>query len=108
VLVLCALGIVAPTVWSLPLTTTFVYQGRLDELGVPASGSYDFRFRLYDALVGGVQVGPILYRTTTVEDGLFTVELDFGAVYDGQRRWLQIDVRPTGSSVYTTWRRGRS
>jgi hypothetical protein len=101
VLALCALSIVAQPVWASPLTTAFSYQGRLDESGAPANGSYDFRFRLYDASVGGSQVGPILYHTTIVQDGLFTVGLDFGDVYDGERLWLQIDVRPTGSGAYT-------
>ena len=101
VVVICALGIVAQPVWASPLTTAFSYQGRLDDSGAPANGSYDFRFRLYDSSAGGLQVGSTLYHTTTVEDGLFTVGLDFGDVYDGERLWLQIGVRPTGSGTYT-------
>ena len=40
-----------------------------------------------------------------VQNGLFTVELDFGAVWDGSDRFLQIAVRPTpasGDPPYTT------
>ena len=29
-----------------------------------------------------------------VIDGYFTVELDFGSVFDGNNRWLEIGVRP--------------
>jgi hypothetical protein len=39
-----------------PVGTAFTYQGRLTAAGSPANGSYDLRFILYDALVGGAQV----------------------------------------------------
>jgi len=67
------------------LGTGFTYQGFLTDGGNPASGSYDFRFILYDAEIGGSQVGTIVNRDdVAVTDGLFTVELDFGtAVFTG-------------------------
>jgi hypothetical protein len=40
----------------------------------------------------------------SVTDGLFTVQLDFGAVFDGRKLWLQIGVKPGGSAdPYTTF-----
>ena len=42
--------------------TSFTYQGRLTDGGSPASGAYDLQFVLFDAAVGGSQVGPILAR----------------------------------------------
>ena len=47
-----------------PLGSTFTYQGRLLENGGPATGIYDLRFTIYDALNGGLdaparQVRPI-------------------------------------------------
>src|SRR5215210_7867605 len=77
--------------------TTFTYQGRLEESGVPLTGARDFEFKLYDG--AGAQVG----ATVTVEDvsvdgGAFTVYLDFGNVFDGAERRLEIGVRP-GASV---------
>ncbi len=80
--------------------TAFTYQGRLTDDGGPAQGAYDLRLILYDAPVGGAQVGPILaLEDVAVVNGLFTVSLDFGAgVFAGSGRWLEIAVRP-GVSV---------
>lgn len=84
------------------LTTTFTYQGRLTDGGSPANGTYDLRFILYDAETGGSQVGSIVTRDdVTVANGLFSVELNFGATaFYGDARWLEIAVRP-GSSTGT-------
>ncbi|GIW19553.1 hypothetical protein [Tepidiforma sp.] len=82
------------------LTTSFTYQGRLTDGGSPANGSYDLRFILYDAESGGAQVGSTVTRDDVqVTNGLFTVDLDFGAsVFQGDARWMEIAVRP-GSST---------
>jgi hypothetical protein len=72
----------------------FTYQGFLKENGQPANGIYDFRFLLWTAPSGGTQVGPELYvDDVSVQNGLFTVQLDFGAVWDGSDRYLEILVR---------------
>lgn len=77
------------------LTTGFSYQGVLKADGVAATGLYDFRFRLYAGPIGGTSLAATLCADNTpVEDGLFRVELDFGSVYDGDRRFLEIQVRP--------------
>jgi hypothetical protein len=82
-----------------PMVSTFTYQGSLMDGGQPANGSYDFEFRLYDAPSAGVQVGSIFPQgDVTVQDGLFTVELDFADVFDGTALYLQVGVRP-GDSV---------
>jgi len=79
--------------------TAFTYQGSLDDGGSPAGGAYDFEFELYDAVSGGSQVGStITVADQTVTDGLFSVELDFGDVFDGTALWLQISVRPGPST----------
>ncbi len=65
------------------LGTAFTYQGRLLDGGTPATGTYDFEFRLYDAASGGTQVGPTLTKTgVAVSDGCFTVKLDLGNVFN--------------------------
>ncbi len=43
-----------------PLDTAFTSQGDLAAAGTPAAGADDLRFRLYDAVAGGNQVGSTL------------------------------------------------
>jgi len=79
----------------------FTYQGFLKDSGTPANGIYDFRFRLLTAPSGGTQIGPELYvDDVSVQNGLFTVQLDFGAVWDGSDRYLEILVRLNDSFGY--------
>src|SRR5262245_32237581 len=82
--------------------TAFTYQGRLDEGGNPANGSYDLRFTLHDAVTAGSQAGdPQTNSATLVSNGLFTVTLDFGDQFSGNR-WLEIKVRTNGNSAFST------
>lgn len=84
-----------------PLGTHFTYQGRLTDGGGSANGTYDFRFALFDAVAGGgpVGTGPVTRDDVAVVSGLFTVDLDFGAVaFTGDKTWLEVSVRP-GSST---------
>jgi len=83
--------------------TAFTYQGRLNDGSGPANGNYDLRFILYDNSVGGNQQGPILTNSATaVSNGLFTVTLDFGSLFPGAARWLDIGVRTNGGGTFTT------
>jgi hypothetical protein len=82
-----------------PVGTAFTYQGRLTDGATPADGVFDFQLVLFDAASGGAQVGPILTPGDLgVTQGLFTVALDFGPVFGANRRWLEIGVRPGGST----------
>ncbi len=78
------------------LGNAFTYQGRLTDASAPANGTYDLRFILFDADSGGAQVGSIVEKAdVSVQNGLFTTELDFGAAsFDGNARWLEIAIRP--------------
>lgn len=98
VLLALAGGLVAAT----PLDTAFSYQGKLAQGGQPASGSYDLQFTLHDALSGGsVIAGPLTRSPVVVTDGLFMVTLDFGGdAFDGDARWLEIEVRATGGGAF--------
>lgn len=78
------------------------YQGELANGGTPVDGTADFVFRLFDASVGGNQVGPDLQQDdVAISEGIFKVVLDFTAdgtipgVYDGNERWLEITVNGT-------------
>ncbi len=85
--------------------TAFTYQGRLNDGSLPATGVYDLQFTLYGAATGGGQIGgTVTAADLEVENGLFTVQLDFGAgAFEGSARWLQFAVRPGASSgAYTT------
>ncbi len=88
-----------------PLTETFTYQAQLEDSGELATGNYDFRFQLFDASAGGSAVGAQIFRTNTpVADGLVNTTVNFGGVgiiFDGERRWLEVAVRPAGVGTYT-------
>lgn len=75
-----------------PTGTAFTYQGKLNDGGVPANGSYDFDFKLYDGPDNPAsQVGStVTLSNVPVASGLFTVKLDFAGVFDGNARWLEI------------------
>ena len=88
-----------------PAGNAFLFQGRMEEGGVPSSGSFDFEFQLFDAASGIVNPS----ATATIPDlqvtnGLFSVPLDFGTnAFQGQQRFIEVRVRPGASSgAYTT------
>jgi photosystem II stability/assembly factor-like uncharacterized protein len=83
-------------------TTAFTYQGQLISSNAPATGSCDFRFKIYDAN-NSVVAGPLTNAPVGVTNGLFTVTLNFGAgVFDGSTRSLEIGVRSQGdTNAYT-------
>ncbi len=90
--------------------TVFTYQGKLNDSANPANGQYDFQFKLFDMLTGGAQLPqptPVTLTRTAVQvtNGIFTVQLDFGACstcFDGSARFLEIAVKPTSGSTFTT------
>ena len=89
---------------STALAQPITYQGFLRVNGLPATGEYDFRFRLFDAATGGRQVGSdILADNLSVRNGFYTLELNFPNAWDGRERWLEIAVRPgTSTGAYTS------
>ncbi len=87
--------------------TAFTYEGRLDfgipSAPIPATGLYDFQFRVYDAATLGLPQGPLQsFVAVPVTNGLFTVRLDFGSgVFTGPARWLDLKVQTNGAGAYT-------
>jgi hypothetical protein len=74
-------------------TTAFTYQGQLHDGGTNANGTYTIIFALYNAVSGGTQIGSTITNSPTLANGLFTVNLDFGAgAFNGAACWLDITV----------------
>ncbi len=81
--------------------TQFTYQGRLQDAGQPANGLFDLRFQLHDVPNGNgaYTSGELTLEDVPVEDGVFSVVLDFGAMaFAGDARWLSIQVRDGDSN----------
>jgi hypothetical protein len=88
-----------------PMGTAFTYQGSLQSPpGNPVTDTCNFRFGLWNAASGGSQRGtsPQSVTGVSVEDGLFTAEIDFGtSAFDGDARWLQIEVACPAGAAFT-------
>ncbi|MCB0020117.1 MAG: hypothetical protein KDE09_20140, partial [Anaerolineales bacterium] len=92
-------GAAAPDGPDAPVGSAFTYQGRLIDGGVPANGAYDLRMRLFDAASGGTQVSTNwLFGDVAVSAGYFTVVLNFADYFEGEARWLEVEVRPGAST----------
>ena len=77
------------------------FQGQLADGNVPATGRYDFVFRLFGAATGGAEVAPtVLTADLAVTNGHFSVALDFGvaAYAGGPPRWVQVEVRTASTA----------
>jgi hypothetical protein len=85
-------------------SSAFSYQGRLNDAGTPANGTFQFQFKLYDAPNGGNQIGGVFSDSAvTVTNGVFSTTLDFGGpAFSGGDRYLEISVRKTAGDAYTT------
>ncbi|HSK70581.1 MAG TPA: tail fiber domain-containing protein [Pyrinomonadaceae bacterium] len=84
-------------------TTSFVFQGKLNDNGSAANGTYQFQFKLFDATAGGNQVGQTITDVSAVvTDGIFSVNLDFGVTsFEGAARFIEIGVKTNGGQDYT-------
>jgi hypothetical protein len=80
-------------------TTSFTYQGRLSDNTIAANGTYEMQFSLFDASANGNQIGSTVSNANvSVVNGIFTVNLDFGAgAFTGANRFLLIAVRAAGN-----------
>ncbi len=97
------LAVSLPPAMAAPLDNRFTYQGQLKQGGAPVEGPTDFEFSLWNQAALGAQIGLTQTKlNVSVDNGLFTVELDFGAnAFQGDERWLQVAVRnPPGVGVY--------
>ena len=83
--------------------TAFTYQGKLYENGMPVTTPRDLKFKLFND-ADGTQVGTdIVVPNVTVNNGVFTVTLDFGeAAFSGAQRSLEIAVSLPAVNAFTT------
>ena len=87
------LTILAAPVVAAPIT----YQGQLQQQGQVVDGTpVTLEFRLFNVYSGGSALVDPIQQSVTPQNGLFQVELDFGAgAFDGSPRFLEILVNGT-------------
>ena len=74
----------------------FMYQGKLEQNDNPANGNYDLTFSLWDAAVGGSQIGDTISEPGyPVQHGLFSINLAFDGAFTGDQTWLEVSVNGT-------------
>lgn len=81
----------------------FSYVGVLEENGAGAvgDGTYDLRFRLFDAESAGVELAAANeLADVAVAHGNYAVVLDFGTAVLAPDAWLQLEVRASGDATY--------
>jgi hypothetical protein len=79
--------------------TGFTYQGQLSVDGAPADAVCELQFRLFAAASGGAALATVGPLAVTIDEGLFTVPLDFGANFSGPDRWLEISAECPGHAT---------
>ena len=87
-----------------PQGTAFTYQGRLNDGGALANGTYGLTFTLFATDASGAAIaGPVTNSATAVSNGLFMTTIDFGpGVFNGSTNlWLEIGVRANGGGAFT-------
>ncbi|MGB5014813.1 MAG: hypothetical protein WBO68_12370 [Pyrinomonadaceae bacterium] len=102
----CLIALLAFAATSLGQTPAFTFQGRLTDSALPAGGTYQMQFTVYDAVSGGAVVGSTITNTSvTVANGAFTVQLDYSPqtpFASGADRWIEIAVKKPAEGSYTT------
>jgi len=95
---LFALALMAALASGLASAEPITYQGTLNVNGMPATGTFDLECRVFDAAVDGVQLGQtVVIDDLAVPAGVFSVEMDFGEVFDSTEVYLEISVRDGAS-----------
>jgi hypothetical protein len=94
---------ITPALAQGPTSTAITYQGQLKQDGEPLIGTADFYVGIYDVETGGDPLDTLTLTNVTVNDGLFTLELNFDrTTYNGDGLWLEFQVAAPPGSPYTT------
>ena len=91
----CALALLASAPALAEPGTAITYQGELRNAGTPAQGPYDFEAALYDVASGGEAISTMTLDDAQVDQGLFSLPLDFTDVpfATGEQYWIELRVR---------------
>ncbi|MCB2155905.1 tail fiber domain-containing protein [bacterium] len=93
-----AMVVTVSAAWADP-GTAFTYQGRLTESGAPIDGLCSFHFELHSTSAGDNPVtGTLQVVDRIIQGGVVEEILDFGDVFDGSSRWLEISVDSNGGT----------
>ncbi len=92
---LALLGLFFALTAAIAAAQPFTYQGFLRDNGSPATGSYNMTFRLYPVNAGGAALATVGPVSVNASNGLFSQDLDFGVVWTGADRYLEIQVGGT-------------
>lgn len=97
--ILALLALPAASLAQSPMATGFTYQGQLKVSGQPANGLFDLRACVYGSMAAATPLQCADdFLDWPVEDGVFTLNLDFGAdAFAGDQRVLELAVRTSGS-----------
>lgn len=83
------------------LAASFVYEGRLDDLGQPANGRYDLKLTAFaHEHAGALLAEPITFHGVEVQDGRFRLDLDL-PLQGADEVWLEVAVREVGSPGFS-------
>lgn len=78
------------------ITSTFTYQGKLEESGQAVNGSRSMDFALSSVSDCSSLATATVAKTVSLSDGFFAVDLSFSSsVFNGQALWLSIEVEGT-------------
>jgi len=90
------LGLALLLVSSGAFAEAFSYQAYVEFQGRPLDGTRDLRFRVYATATAGTPLASALsFDDWGVQRGLVDVPLDFGPVFNGQPRWLELEIDGT-------------
>ena len=79
---------------------SFTFQGRLENSGVPFTGTASIRLGLFATTTGGSAIQTESFNNVTVADGVFSVTANrfLAADFTGGLRFLNIEVSTDGSN----------
>lgn len=80
---------------------TWIYEGHLDDRGVPANGRYDILLAVYrDAEFGATLVAPITFDAVEVADGRFRLDFEV-PLKSGETAWVELALRDAGVGAFS-------